>query len=354
MLTLLVACNGSADPARLDADRDGAPAPLDCDDADPSVWPLAPETPEDGVDQDCDGVDPLAERTLLGELPGEGFGARVLLAGDEIVVGAPFWAEAGSRVSGRVAATGGARLAGGDQAFLGAGLAWADGAVIVGAPGSGRVTTLAGDVLQTRAGLGGVLVAGSGRWYASTPDGAMRDDGATTDWGERPSALAVDTAGAPWGGFARGSVAFRSPERGVGRASTGDEAGFSLLFGDVDNDGTEDLVVGAPGAGVVYILDPSALPSSLADATAIGPGTGRFGASLALGMDGVLYVGAPMAGSDVAGAVYAVRNRVYTLFREGPAPRDELGASLSAGRGTLVIGAPGTDDGTGAVHVVIP
>ena len=30
----------------------------DCDDADPSIRPGAPEVVGDGIDQDCDGIDP--------------------------------------------------------------------------------------------------------------------------------------------------------------------------------------------------------------------------------------------------------------------------------------------------------
>lgn len=48
----LVACGGA------DADFDGISAGDDCDDADPFVYPGAPEAPGDGVDADCDGIDP--------------------------------------------------------------------------------------------------------------------------------------------------------------------------------------------------------------------------------------------------------------------------------------------------------
>lgn len=40
-----------------DADGDGYPATIDCDDSVDTVHPLAPEIPYDGIDQDCTGAD---------------------------------------------------------------------------------------------------------------------------------------------------------------------------------------------------------------------------------------------------------------------------------------------------------
>jgi hypothetical protein len=53
------ACVGSdvACQRRRDADQDGTPVALDCDDADPAVRPEAMDPPGDGVDQNCDGRD---------------------------------------------------------------------------------------------------------------------------------------------------------------------------------------------------------------------------------------------------------------------------------------------------------
>jgi hypothetical protein len=59
--SLLAACAAGAE----DADHDGIPAAEDCDDADPFVYPGAPDDPGDGVDADCDGTDP--QHPFVGE-----------------------------------------------------------------------------------------------------------------------------------------------------------------------------------------------------------------------------------------------------------------------------------------------
>lgn len=62
-----------AEPGCTDADGDGAPSEVDCDDAAPAVHPGAAEVCGDGIDNDCDGLVDL--RIWYPDADGDGFGA---------------------------------------------------------------------------------------------------------------------------------------------------------------------------------------------------------------------------------------------------------------------------------------
>jgi hypothetical protein len=59
-----------------DADHDGTTADHDCNDREPSMHPGAVDLPDDGIDQDCSGLDEASPDVLVLEL--EGLPARVL------------------------------------------------------------------------------------------------------------------------------------------------------------------------------------------------------------------------------------------------------------------------------------
>ncbi len=367
MIALLLtfwACRSADSPAPAggpDRDGDGFLGPADCDDGDAARSPALPEIAGDGIDNNCDGIEPVPDGRISGDEPDSGYGWSLALAingsADGLYVGAPFaGAGAGAvyRDQRRVAAG-----AAGER--LGTALAIYGGTPVAGAPGQAGMTgsvreVYSGSVLLTAPGAGRRLLASTGAdgqpallvAHAGGVLGVGADlqiNALRLDTPLPPDAIAV-RAGVPAAGMRRGDTALLS-DRSLLR-QTPDELGAALLRGDADGDGTEEWIAGAPGIGAVLLLD-----DDFQEKARISRGGGRFGHALALAEPGLLYVGAPLDGLDAQGAIYAVRAwgaaDLPELLLSGELPDDQLGSSLIAGPGWLVAGAPGAADQPGSV-----
>ncbi len=388
LLGLLAACDPPVPPI-VDHDRDGVDAAHDCDDDDATTYPGAPEV-GDRRDHDCDGLAPPPPRDLADPTAerGAAFGRAVAQALGTTWVGAPraggaldvaasrggVWAD-----DGRAAPRG---VAGETGALLGAAIAvTASGVVLVGAPGlaadaPGEVRDSTGTVRMRALGAGRVLAARGERWATRAavdaesaptldPDGARPGVAVVSEHGTQawtlprpPDALAILGDGTIVAGFRSGPIAIRIGTTDVLRGEDGDEAGAALAACDADADGDEDVVVGAPGsrggtwglpgAGAVWVLDPHAPPRSLAEHPPAARGEGRFGAALTCGDPGVVYAGAPMAGSLLEGIVRTLEDPSPV---EVGIPGAHLGGALATGDDLLIIGAPGGPGVAGSVRL---
>jgi len=422
--------HGAGDPYAGCLDATTATDGGDCDDADPDAYPGAPEVCGDGVDQDCEPgpaeCDLEGERdqftadiTLLGQFTDDRAGSAVAALGDvdgdgvqDWGLGAPgaaFGGNARGRVvlyasdregrlaepeaSVRIAGTtdydflGGALLAlgdvdgdGADDFAIGApGLGGGGGLVTFTGPLAGTLTTSDAALrVESQSAFDG---AGSGLWLTEA-DG----DADSELWTSGPEAA---VGGAGRGGVwlldpgATGSTTLQAIALAEVSGTEDDAAlGTGLATPDLDGDGVDDLVLGAPeadgGRGRAYVfLGPSSgrMDDTAADGRLDGPDANAgFGAALLspgdLDGDGAddLVVGAPTRDGAAyeAGALWVLVGpspdpETPRASFEGEGEWEEAGSALAAagdadgdGIPDLWLGAPGWPggDGRGRVYLV--
>jgi hypothetical protein len=255
------------------------------------------------------------------------------------------------------------------------------GAVAVGY--GGHVSWLAMPAAERGAGFGATLATGDfdGDHCADLAVG-VPDHGSAWPGADGTGAVYL-YYGSPAGLRPRAVLTVRD----LGRKPGSDRFGTALVTGDLDRDGRDDLVVGAPGltgGGGVGVFTRALGDRRLVTQRTSWVGqrtsqTDGFGSSLAIGaFDGgrrrELAVGAPGDGYQASGAVTVLdpaAHRSRRVTQESRGVRgvseryDKFGAAVAAadvdhdGTDELAVGAPGEDDtkipenfAVGVVHVL--
>ncbi len=337
----------------------------DCDDTDAGVYPGAPESCEDDVDSDCDGLklcDIAPVATLVGERASDRLGKALALPGDVDGDGEPDLALAAE----------------GYDAESGDSLANAGAVYLVPGP----VETGTHDVVDLGLRLTGAqgTFAGLSVGAAGDMDGDGRADlivGAPATEANRGVAPRVHFV---LGAAGSGEILLETMPTWFGDHAVEALAGWSVDgAGDLDGDGRMDAIIGAPGdssqTGEVVIItgaEVSAGEESVAwyavlNGSQADDGVGdTVHAAGDVDGDGLgdFLVGALREGSDDRGTAWLVSGLDLV---EGAAALDDVGRSFQGqtpglrvgsglgsgdfdgdGRTDLIIGASGMEDGAGS------
>lgn len=347
---------GVGDPTcACDQPPDTATQGGDCDDTVDAAYPGAEEVCSDGIDNDCDGspaADCLLPASLVAESDSQGgllgveasdfTGVRLAAAGDLMGSGQSTLMIANSRED------------------------TADGSEV------GELYLYAGPVTGNVSLESSVQLTGTdaGAWFGYTPAaGDLDGDGQVDAVIGAPTSLA-GTAFVFWGPITASGTDASADIEIAGPADL-DRFAWSISAGDIDDDGQDDLIIGAfnndsggSNSGAAYLLrGPLTSTKPLGSAEVLFGSSGeRAGVSVVAAGDvdgdgiGDVLVGASQTtnGASETGAVYLVRGPVSisaladaSLVMRGEAAGGELGTSASAagdldgdGLDDMLIGAP--------------
>ena len=249
--------------------------------------------------------------------------------------------------------------------------------LVIGAPGVGGKALMRGGAYLFHGPLDAssyTPTAASGYWMGNEDDRAGLAI-ASIDQGnpDEHARLGIGAPGAYSGAgvlyvvdSAVSGLFYLSSSSGVYTGNNGSGMGTSVASGDLNGDGSPELLTGAPnnnGTGTVYALDGLLLVQDddplLSPTVVLNGEGGQFGTSLTMGdLDGdglpELAVGAPS--QSFGGSVYVFQSPISGTVSVGSASKvttdhhgADFGQSLAVAAEGLVVGSPYYDDDSGEV-----